>query len=149
MSTYTKRRCPGCGYVVENWRKNNEYWRTHIGPAVEECPKCKRYLRCGSNEEFIMLKNPKWFITQYLLVDLIKSILYGGIIGSMLFFCIDGGELITWGIYATVSIVIMFVLHCIALKRAIRNSLERTSSYEYRQILRNMWLISESQLGEP
>ena len=89
MSTYTRKRCPACNSVLGSWRKNNEYWRTHIGPAVEACPKCKRNIRCSSNVEFIMLKKPKLFIAQYLGIDAIKSALFGLGLGT-LFWCFVG-----------------------------------------------------------
>ena len=149
MSTYTRRRCPRCGYVLENWHKNNEFWRTHIGPAVEVCPRCRSYLTVDSNVEFIMLKHPKLFIAQYLCVDLIKSVIFGGLIGLLLCLWAESESTLVKYACIIVPIFIFLILHCLALKKSIDQSLERTSEYEYRNVLRCKGLINISKLGEP
>ena len=142
MSTYTSKRCPRCGSVIEGWRKNNEYWRTHIGPAIEVCPKCKKYIRCSSNVEFIMLKKPKLFIAQYLGVDAIKSVLFGSVFGS-LFWCFvrESAFGLVWPVLS--AIIILFVLHCLALKKLIKDSINRTADPQYCEVLRKMGLIDK------
>ena len=145
MSTYTRKRCPACGSIIQNWHKDNEHWRTHIRPAVELCPMCNRHIRRSPNVEFIMLKNPKLFIAKYLFVDAIKSILFGVGFGGIAWCFLDkygiGLELST-----LFAIVALFILHCLSLKRAVENSITRTSSYEYCAVLREMGLITESQM---
>jgi hypothetical protein len=146
MSTYTKKRCPGCGYVLENWHKDNEFWRTRIGPAAIPCPRCRRYLSCDSNVEFIMLKHPKLFIAQFLLIDLFKSAIFGGLLGLLLCSLLD---LDVYFLCSAISIVIFFVLHCVALKLEISRSLKRTSEYQYRDVLRRLGRLHISKLGDP
>lgn len=145
MSTYTRKRCPICKSVLEHWRKNNEFWRTHIGIAVERCPMCKRNIRCGSNVEVIMLKHPNLFVAQYLAFDAIKSALFGAAFGLLFW-----GFVRRYGIGPEMSIlfsiIILFVLHCLSLKRSIKDSISRTSSYEYCKTLREMGLINDDQL---
>ena len=141
MSTHVRRKCPYCKYVIKDWHINNEYWRTHIGVAVEKCPSCGKYVRCGNNVEVIMIKDQTAFIAKYLIVDLIKSVLYGVILGCLLsVFVCDGNHK---GIFSLVGIIVLFVLHYLALKQDIKDSNERTKNIEYCQILRKLNLISE------
>lgn len=145
MSTYTRIKCPRCGETANNWTKNNEYWRDKIGEPFITCPRCGAKIRNYQYDEYIMLDNPKVFLIKYCIVDFIKSILFGGILGSTLFFCIDGGELFTLIIYAVIGVLVFIALHALALWHTIKKSLERTEDITYRTFLHNKGLISKFQ----
>ena len=143
MSTYTKKKCPRCGFVLEDWHKNNEYWRDKIGAPYEECPKCKALLRNLENVEFVMLEHPKLYITLQLFLDLIKSVLLGLILMVLLINVLELEETIAIICTAVICVVLMFILHLLAFSKLVRESKKRTSNEEYLYFLHKQGLISK------
>ena len=145
MSTYTRRKCPVCGYELEGWHKNNEYWRDKIGKPFEECPNCKRNIRNSQYKEFIMIDKPKLFIVFYVIVDLFKSLVFGGMLGFLIagvVLKIDSTPAIMFS--AILGFVLLLILHCVSFKKAISESIERTSDLAYCEYLYNNGLISKN-----
>ena len=145
MSTYTKKKCSNCGFVIEDWHKNNEYWRDKIGAPYEECPKCKALLRNLENVEFVMLEHPKLYITLQLFLDLIKSVLLGLILMVLLINVFELEETSAIIGTAVVCVVLMFILHLLAFSKLVRESKKRTSNEEYLYFLHRQGLISKNK----
>ena len=151
MSTYTKKKCPICGYTLQGWTKDNEFWRDRIGEPFQRCPNCKRDIRRIGYDEYIKIENHKTFIFKYLLVDFIKSVIIGGVLGVFLLTAFDiffDEELMLSIFVCSAPIISLFTIHCLVLKIIINRSLYRTKDLDYCKRLYDNRYITEKIFNE-
>lgn len=140
MGTYTRKVCPRCKYDITGWRKNNEYWRDKIGEPYIQCPNCKSYIRNIQYDEWFKIEKKKKFIICYLIVDLIKSILFSPLLAFLIMYIFTPDKNSTTSnelFFASfiVSPIILFVLHILLLRKYINNSISRITDIKYLKLL--------------
>lgn len=139
MGTYTKDVCPNCNYDITGWKKNNEFWRDKIGEPFILCPKCKSNIRNMQYDEWFKIEKKKKFILCYLMVDLLKSLLFSPLLAFLIEYVFEPENLF---ISFIISPIILFVLHILLLRKNIKNSILRIKNINYLKFLYNMGYLN-------
>ena len=151
MSTYTKKVCPRCKRNITNWRKNNEFWRDKIGEPFSQCPNCKSYIRDLQYDEWFKIEKKKKFIIGYLIVDLIKSILFSPLL-TLLIWCVftfDKDTSIEKAVFVfIISALVLFALHVLSLRCIIKRSISRIKNINYLKFLYRMSYVSLDKFND-
>lgn len=137
---YVTKKCPDCGYLIQNHKVDTAGSSLDIGYPFEQCPNCKKYMVNPKRKEVNMLTTTDWLVM--ISKEIIIGIMLAAFVGIIATFLIgkifnfsDEQMQTSWIIFIIMISIIYYKNSFIGFKNKINESKERLKNKKYAKLV--------------